>query len=180
MRNRLKTIRALPFDFDLLKSHLHIEHDLDDVYINQLAWAAIEHCEQYTGRTFAPETYEKVLPYFCDEIELEFGPITDVEPIDYYDVENEPQTFDDYYLVGNTLVLSAEEEYPATYNRPDAVTITYHAGAEAIPPSVKQAAFFLVAAWNENREGEITGTISTQLALGIDRLLQPWRINPYA
>ena len=183
MRPRTNTIRALPFDFKDLKSHLRIDHDLDDVYINGLAWAAIEHVEEATGRTFAPETYTLVLSAFpCDVIRLPYAPVTSVEDIQYFDANNEAATLSDFYMNLGTQksTLMPIDTWPSTYERPDAVTVTYHAGGARLPHPVRQAVFFLVGAWNENREGEITGTISSELALGVNRILSHWRKRPYA
>ena len=40
----------------LVKSHLRIEHDDDDTYLNQLAAAALSNFEQFTGRRLVPDS----------------------------------------------------------------------------------------------------------------------------
>ncbi|WP_254513850.1 head-tail connector protein [Anatilimnocola floriformis] len=184
MRQRIETIAALPLDFNCLKEHLNIEHDFDDRRIAATAWAAIGHIEDETNRTFAPATYTETLAGFPCKITLDYPPVTTLESITYYDSDNELVTIDtdDLYQVHGTQKSDVYHKtaWPATFNRPDAVTITWNAGETRLPAQIEQAVKLLVAAWNENREAEITGTIATQMGLGLDRVLLKWRVRPYA
>ena len=68
-----------------------------------------------------------------------------------------------------------------TYTRnTDGIVIVYVAGygdaGSDVPAPIVEAIKMLVAHWYENREAEVTGTISTEVKIGVDALLRPYRI----
>lgn len=71
--------------------------------------------------------------------------------------------------------------WPVTYDRLDAVQITYVAGRKAaadIPQQLAQVVRLMVGDWFENREETVVGVGSNKIELGwVQRLLDPYRVN---
>lgn len=64
--------------------------------------------------------------------------------------------------------------WPSVADRPDAVRVTFTAGFASVadvPDDIKAAARLLVGHFFENRLAAVEGTISTEVKLGVDRLL---------
>jgi len=71
----------------------------------------------------------------------------------------------------------AFRDYPTTYDYAlTPVVVTFTAGYTTMPAPVVHAVRLLVAHMYENRQEEITGTISTRLKFGLEALLNPFRI----
>lgn len=114
------------------------------------------------------------------------SPLIAVSQVAYYDPDGTLQTLgaNTDYVVDTTLepgriTPAAGTNWPATQDRPGAVRITYTAGyasRAAIPEVIKQAMRMQISHWYENREAVITGTISKELELGAQYLLDKVRI----
>lgn len=160
-----------------LKEHLNIEHTLDDDRLELLLDNASDQVERDSNLTFRSQVWTQTRWCFGNYITLGVSPVTSVV-VTYYDSDNASQTLssDDYYLSKNAYeaVIYPVESFPDSYYRPDSVTIAITAGG-TIPAAAKQATLLLCGAWNENREGEIAGTISTETKLGYERLIKSIR-----
>ena len=168
-----------------LKAHLGIEYSTDDDRLTNMLYSARDLIEAETDLCITNQTWQQSIPYFKTPTELGKYPIQEVTVV-YYDADNAQQGFTEYYLVqvGKHYRLTPTSSWPTTYARPDAITITMTCGMDSsgsaspslyVPPLAKQACLMLCAAWNEVREAEIVGTISTETKLGLDRLLRPLR-----
>lgn len=111
------------------------EHD----YLRACLLAATDAAEQATQRALKQQTWEMVLDRFPRwELKLERPPLISVSSLTYYDEDGavqsltvSPATFrtveNGHYRKASLMPL-ADETWPATQCRPDAVTVTYLAG----------------------------------------------------
>lgn len=167
-----------------LKAHMRVTHTAEDTLISALRSAAIswveEHCNiklgSYTARGYLPGFYNSYIP---------IGPVTAVTEVKYQTTADTDYTTDLTTLVaGNwfTDTISqpariAFRDYPNVYEYAlTPVVVSFTAGYSTVPAPVLQAIRLLVAHMYENRQEEITGTITTRLKFGLDALLNPFRI----
>lgn len=174
-----------------LKSHLRVEHAVDDALIASLGAAARSWCELKTNHIMTARTVTleaSGFPSDTNDIVLPIGPVTAITAVSYI---NEAGTV--VTMTANTdyradaavnparirLPLSASTvEWPATYAASDAVRITATAGyanIQAVPEVAKHAMRLLVGHWYENREAVVTGTISSNVGLTVEALLSTLR-----
>lgn len=91
--------------------------------------------------------------------QLYYRPVTSVTSITYYDTTNTQQTFSSglYSLDADRrrIWLNSNAAWPTTYDRWDAITITYTAGygatRESVPQMFKQAMLLLIGYYFEER-----------------------------
>lgn len=149
------------------------EDSLIDIYIS----AARKYCEKFLQRSLVQRTYRADISGFYDELDLPGGPVLSIESIRYYNTDSPTGlttlSSDVYTLYGNYVVRNTGQSWPSVYSRPDAVQITYVAGYAAstdspqdfaanVPEDIKAAIFLLLQDLYENREAQITGTITTR------------------
>lgn len=146
---------------------------LDDTFLNNAIITAREYYEQVTDRFLMPRTVEVALKNFPSirQIELAGAIVRSITSVKYYDSDNALQTLDSskYYLFDyfspNSVVLDSAEAWPDTYERENAVIITYEGGyatASDVPQKSKTAILMMVAELFTNRESSsVTGTVST-------------------
>lgn len=135
-----------------LKAHLRVTHDLDDTYIDALQDAAVQAVQDYTFQQLLPATWKLLLNSFPDdEIQIEKLPVTEITNIKYYDIDNTEQTLaaDDYTTEIRTspAIIEPVDSFPRTYNRYNAVEITFTAGyadAASVPDDIKHAIKLIV------------------------------------
>lgn len=157
-----------------------VENDL----LNALITAARQDCEKFQNRAYITQTWELWLDAFPARgcIGLPLPPLASVTSIKYYDTDDTEATFssDDYFVDTKSepgrVCLNYGESWPSTTLRPaNGVCVTFTCGygdaGSDVPSNVKQAMLLLIAHWYENREAVITGTISSVLPVGVDRLL---------
>ncbi len=167
-----------------LKAHMRVTHTAEDTLISALRSAAIswieEHCNiklgSYTARGYLPGFYNAYLP---------IGPVTAITEVKYQTTADRDYATDLSTLAaGNwyTDTISqpariAFRDYPQVYDYAlMPVVVTFTAGYSTMPAPVLQAIRLLVADMYENRQEEVTGTITTRLKFGLDALLNPFRI----
>ena len=167
-----------------LKAHMRVTHTAEDTLISALRSAAIswieEHCNiklgSYTARGYLPGFYNAYIP---------IGPVTAITEVKYQTTADKDYASDLSTLAaGNwyTDTISqpariAFRDYPQVYDYAlMPVVVTFTAGYSTMPAPVLQAIRLLVADMYENRQEEITGTITTRLKFGLDALLNPFRI----
>ena len=112
----------------------------EDALIEAYIIAATEMAEDWTQRALMPQTWEMVLDGFpaSGVIALERPPLIGYPTLTYYDEDGDEQAMD-----GSPVIVDVSssgkyakarirpldgEEWPATYGRLDAVTVTYEAG----------------------------------------------------
>jgi uncharacterized phiE125 gp8 family phage protein len=167
-----------------LKSHLRVTHTQEDTLIGALRSAAIswveEHCNiklgSYAARGYLTDWRPAYFP---------IGPVTAISEVKYQTTADKDYTADLTTLAA-TLWYTDEvsqpariafRDYPTTYDYAlTPVVVTFTAGYTTMPAPVMHAVRLLVAHMYENRQEEITGTISTRLKFGLEALLNPFRI----
>lgn len=167
------------------KTHLRIEHTLDDTYITALIKAARMHAEQICWRGFITQTWELVLDGFPPDtigVILPKGRVASITSVKYIDTNGVEQTLaatvydlDDDSEPGR-LLLGYNQDWPSTRDQWDAVRIRYVVGAAAAAEPVKQAILLLVSQMYEHRTPEVTGTIVSPVKFAVDALLAPYRL----
>lgn len=119
---------------------------------------------------------------------LSLAPVIDITGIEYFDFQNGEQAF----AGGNFAAfnrakqayvrLNSTAAWPSSYDRDDAVTVTYRAGygeaAEDVPAAIKHAGLLLLGHYYENREAALVGTAATSIPEGVMTLLRPF-IRPH-
>lgn len=165
------------------KANLHVAHDGDDLRIDSLIIAAREYVEVWTGRSLVPQTITLKLDCFPGyqhdyAIRLPRGPVTTFTSIAYYDQNNVSQTL---ASTEYQAALSSEPArvvpvslaiWPVTYDRLEAITVTYVAGyatPAAVPERIKQAMHLLIAHWYLNREP--VGNVGQEIEFSLRALL---------
>lgn len=172
------------------KVHLRLEHDADDLVVSGLIQAARHYVERAIGRSLVTQTWDLTLDDFYagsargDVIALPRGPVQSVTSISYYDSAGTLTVLSSsLYLVDITneparVSPAYGSVWPSTQSRMNAVIVRYVTGfglATAVPGDLKAALRLLVGHWYENREGVVTGTISTTLGHAVDALLDARR-----
>lgn len=159
-----------------------------DDYITGLILAVEGQTQTILRRSLMPQTLELRLDEFpsSPEIELDFGPVTAVNSIEYLDGNGDSQEFgvENYSVDLNSTppVISVEPNifWPCTeISRRNAVTIEYEAGyadAASVPAEIKAAMKLFIGHLFTNRE-------SIQVGPGITTLEIPqaamWLLWPY-
>jgi uncharacterized phiE125 gp8 family phage protein len=169
------------------KAHavVHSSVTSDDTYIGTLVGAATRHVERYIGRSLITQTWELALNGFPpgDCLYLPRGPVQSVTSLKTYSDSDAESVFaDTNYLVdtaGDRLCLNDGATWPTDLRDNDAIKVRYTAGygdaSTDVPSDLIHAVALLVAHWYENREAVITGTIASQLPLGVSAILAPYR-----
>jgi uncharacterized phiE125 gp8 family phage protein len=186
MNRELITAPTLePITLAEAKAHLRVVSADEDALISSLVLAARERAEIYTERALLQQTWEVSLDVFpTGDIRLPLLPLLSVVSVKYYDTDGVEQTLDvsEYYedAKSKPARIVPVSNWPATKDRPNAVTITIEAGygetADKVPQVIKQALLLMVGDMYENREETVVGTIVSTLPLTADRLLRPFRL----
>lgn len=165
----------------------------DDAFIKRLIQGARENAEQYMRRSIIETEFEWKFDDFPDHnaaLTFPRDPVLSVESVIYSDDDNNPQSliefterFSDSY---SYIVPSYQSDWPTARGHDGDVTVTFKAGYEAtgspldykasVPESIKHAILLLVGHMYENREQVITGSITTEMKFGYERLLWPHRV----
>lgn len=163
-----------------VKEHLRVTESDEDFYISGLISVAGAVLAEMTGRSILSETWEMAQNGVTGKVSLPKVPVQSVASITYYDRDNAAQTATvaDFYLFKDEDRAWLEPKpgftWPATYDREDALTITFVAGYTVVPLALKHAAMMLVAHWYERREaaGEAVQEVpfAVQSLVGLHRL----------
>jgi len=164
---------------------------IEDAAIEGLIAAArevLDGRDGYLGRQMITATWDLFLDEFpvVDFIRLPLPPIQSITSISYVDVDGNTQTFDasNYALSADKtwrprVDLAYNSSWPGTRDIRDAVTIRFVAGyglQAAVPAPLRQAMLLLIGNWYENREHTVIGTIVSELPMGVNALLSPYRV----
>lgn len=179
---RVKTPpQSEPLSPEEVKAHLRVETADEDALIDGLIAAARQHVELGCNRAVMPQTWEGTFPDFRS-VRLAGGNVRSIDSIAYYDPNDVEQTLaeSDYRaILSEPAKIAPADSWPATGDRIDAVTVTLSVGYsedDGIPAAIKQAMLILIGGWYENREAVATGTIATEIPMGANALLFPYRV----
>lgn len=181
-----------PVEVADILAHCRIDAtDEDAPYIASLIGTARRWVEQITGRQLITSTRTMSLDAFpCGEIRLPGSPVQSITSITYTDSAGDAQTWAADQYQADLISVPARVApaygvvYPGTqtgvYN---AVTITYVAGygdaKTDVPQDIRHAIMLLVAHWYENREPVNIGNIVSDIPMGAQFLLAPYRIQRF-
>jgi uncharacterized phiE125 gp8 family phage protein len=163
------------------RAHCSYDDTDQDDLIASLITTAREMVETDTQRALITQTWTLKLDGFpCDYIEGRLCPLGSVTGIAYTDSAGDAQTLaTSVYLVSNSepwrITLKYGQSWPTTLAQADVVTVTFTAGyggAADVPERAKQAIKLLVGHWFQNREAVIVGTITKDIELAYDSLIQ--------
>jgi uncharacterized phiE125 gp8 family phage protein len=164
----------------------HLKEDLtdatNDAYIASLVTTARRYLEEFTGYNCMEQTWEKYLDGWPSDgvIFLHKTPVSVIEKVEYYaskeateykelDVANYEK--DIISLPARVKINSA----PKLDERLNAVKVTFkagHASADNVDPIAKYAILLLVGSMYENRQDEVTGTITSKLGRNFEWLCE--------
>lgn len=167
-----------------VKTDLKIEHDAEDTLLADLILAATDYVSNVIGKSLVTQTWALSMRRVCNRVNLPVFPAQSIASISYYDASNVSQSL----VVGDFYIYSGEDwayiepkagtQWPAMYDRLDAITITFVAGfgdAAAVPVTIKQAIRLIAAHWYRNRSPTVTGTIVSKVPMSADSLLSVHR-----
>lgn len=180
---------AEPITTTEAKLHLRVDHTNDDTLIAILIKAARETVENHTNRSLITQTRVIKLDNFPwgDTLRLTHGPVTSLTSIKYDSDsdENSDTTLSSslYWtdLDSDIARVVIKDSWPSTYDKPNAVRITYDAGygsaGSNIPQPLKQAMLLILAHLYENRQqvivsGSPTGAL--EIPFGASVLMSPY------
>lgn len=114
--------------------------------------------EKITGRDFVEKEYKTFLDCFpdCHGIEIRKSKLKSITSIQYYDVNNALQTLSssDYYFTNDanysSIYINNDKSFPSTYDRKQAVIITFKVDYPNFPATLKQALLSVCAYLYEN------------------------------
>lgn len=169
------------------KQHLRVEHDDEDELIGAYLAAAVEQVEAMTDKRLTPKVERQVAAGFpaAGGIRLHRGPVSEVIAIAYDPSTGSGQVVDEEELADFRLVEgvpaqvlpAAGAAFPATFAGAGTVRIDYLAGYAPgeMPRGLETAVLLLTAHYYANRESVVTGTIATEVPMGVRALVQPHR-----
>jgi len=168
-----------------VKEDLLIEHDRDDAKLGRLIQRATEYLDGNAGlmgKALVSQQWTETFPFFESRMRLSIGPLIQLDSITYFDADDQEQTLGDIYraydeTLGPFLWQKQNTALPSTYDRPDAVKVTFTCGygdADAVPAPIKQAVSLLVGFWNEYTEAA-AAEVTRPIAIGVYDLIAPFR-----
>ena len=153
---------SLPVTVDEVKDHLRIDDSSENNWLRGQIEAATSDIEFYLKRQLISATWKLHLEDFPAQIEIRKCPVSSISSVQYYDSDNAQQTLatSNYDVDLNAqparILASYGNSWPTSYQRPDAVTVTFVAGygaRSAVPDPIKNAIKHLVGYRYWNREG---------------------------
>lgn len=185
----LKTASAPLVTLAELKKHVRAEDFTDDDnYLVSLAAVAQAHIEGpggWLGRSFGEQEWTLTLDAFpAGCLHLPIPPLQSVDTVEYTKTDGTTGTVTNFRefgigsVAGAGFILPAyASAWPDTRDEPEAVSITFTAGYDTVPPQVKHAILLLVGEWYENRED--AGALKlTEIPTAASALLLPLRFWP--
>lgn len=185
-------------DIERAKAHLGIDWDLAPeqlALVTAYLSASIAAVEKQAQTLLTEREVRQRIDRFvdrrgCSTIRLHWGPVVSVEGIDYLDAYGVAATLDigagDFRLVEGVpalLLPPVDGSWPTAIEEPGSVTIRYTAGyggsglnaAGDSPGDLDAAVLMMVGHLYHNRETVVTGTIATEMPMGVAALCFPYR-----
>ena len=172
-----------------IKVHCRVDHYDDDLYLTGLVKAAeamIDGPNGMVAKAIAAQEWTLKQSRLNGKTQLPIPvvPFRDVVSLSYYDADNVLQTAD---LVNGFVTFGNEDfgyiqplvSWPAMYDRPDAITLVFHAGFGDVadcPQNLIHAVKMLVAHWYENRETVVDYSVN-DLPMAVTELVNVHRIG---
>ena len=166
----------LPLTLEEVKLHLRETETVEDALIEAFIGAAVDTCQQITGRSLMAQAWKLTLNGWADAVRLPYPEISAVSSIKYLDEGGVQQTLDPsmYVLIGDTVHKTSGATYPELWDGPGVVEINYTAGYNAgneaaqqaaVPAGIKAWLLLTIGTLYANRESIQTGVPGATSAL---------------
>jgi len=178
-----------PISIEEAKAHLRVLVNDEDASINALIGAVTGYFDipdGVLGRALVTQTWSySTAKTSRSRIVLPINPVQSIDSITYYDADNTQQTLtvSDFYLYKNNdwayLEPKPDKNWPTTYGRVDAFTITFvcgYGGASDVPTPIKQAMLLLLAHWDINRSAT-TDVRLEELPMSVQSIVNLYRVG---
>ena len=147
----------MPVSLVDMKEHLRVTGSAEDALITSYTAAAVASLDVdgELGRAIVTQTIAEALQRPTRDTYLSVSPAQELVSVKYYDTDNIEQTADlsDFAIYkSDDWAFVRSDNWPATYDRPDAVTISYTAGFDPAPDDICHAIKMIVGHWYEHRE----------------------------
>lgn len=156
MLKRLTTPTDMAITLEEARLFLRVEYTDDDELITSMVKGATVVAQAFINQQITECQYALALSSFQKEVSL-LSPVKTIDSVKYYDTTNTLQTIDasNYYLMDfglpNKLIFT-EGVSLDTYNRPDAIQITFTSGMTTVPSDIIQWVKIRVATMYQFRE----------------------------
>ena len=193
--NRVVTTTAAvaePVSLDRVKRSLGLDNVRDfDTTLQELIKSATNAVSNDLGRALTTTVYTLHLDRWPGrEIQLPYPPLISVDSVKYYgDTTETLDTFSSGSYTVSTggdpgvIWLNEDEDWPDLMDRPSPIEIQFQAGYGAdtddVPAAIQAAVTMTAAYFFDQPLPVITGTIATELPLGVSRLLDSERFQRY-
>ena len=158
----------LPLTTAEAKLHLRVDGTDEDALIAAFIGAAVDTCQQITGRSLMAQAWKLTVDDFADEIALPWPQVQAVQSVQYKDADGATQTLASsvYELAGDKICLVPGQEWPAVRGGSGSVWINYTAGysagneaaqQDAVPYGIKAWLLLTIGTLYANRESVQTG-----------------------
>jgi uncharacterized phiE125 gp8 family phage protein len=177
------------------KDHLRETNSDQDGLIVAFIQSAQEFIENATRRKLITQTLDYTIDYewpclplgsyVRHRIELPLMQIASVTSVTYLDSTGATQTLasNQYVVVANAPIPFIEPAYgvtwPDVYCQPSTITVRFVAGTSLsdVPHSLMQAMRMLLGHWYNIREAVNIGNVTSEIPLGVEALLSPYRYS---
>lgn len=165
-----------------LKAFLRVTHSDEDSLIEAMRTAAVLHVEGMTNTRLGDRNVVFDYSEFPKRIELPIGPLVSIGSIQLATSDSSTITIDssEYFITRgrNPTVIEFTNVRSVFTDTFKALTINTVMGytEASIPAPMIHAIKLLVAHMYELRQPEVTGTITNKLKMGLEALLNPYRI----
>lgn len=165
-----------------LKAFLRVTHSDEDTLIEAMRAAAIQHIESFCNIRLGDRRAIMYLDDFPQTMEVPVGPVNTINSISYATGAATTDTLStaNYYVDTNRVPARITFiNFPSIYQYShQGVQIDMDFGyAEAdVPEGIVHAIKLLVSHMYELRQPEVTGTVTTKVKIGLEALLNPYRV----
>jgi uncharacterized phiE125 gp8 family phage protein len=173
---------------------MRADNDSELLLVQGYVAAAREFIEGQTGRAAMLSTWTRTSSRFVEQSEdcygrvtyLERSPLASVVSVKYYDESDVQQTLATsvYGVVATAtpgfIYLKAGESWPTLYDRPDAVEITFTAGAasvSAVPHTFRNAIMQLALHFYEQRQPVNVGNSVNEIPFNLRTMIDHNRVG---
>lgn len=181
---------SAPVTLAEVKAYLRVEHNDEDALIQTLIDAAVACIDGPDGIGIAmvEQEWELSLDRFpIGAIILPLTPCMSVEAITYTDANGDEQELDEALYQVDTVSRPARilpavgTSWPATQSGAvNTVTIEATFGYDSVPKNLNVALFWLCGHYYENREAVVMNAAPAELPLGVEKILNAYRVGRVA
>ncbi len=163
------------------KAQLRVDSDIteDDTLIEALVAQATDYAEKRTRQPLLTQTWTAFTDRFCDLMELKPN-LQSIDSVKYIDADGVLQTLDtsvyntDTQSLVGAIYRAYGQSWPTVRCERHAVQIEFTCGyesADKIPDTLISAVKLLITDWYEYRGSAVIGSISSEVPISVDRLL---------